>query len=254
MKQSAPNLQRAPSADHEGGALHFAQTRKTDAIYYEHAGNLALAQRVSIHARTRMYQHFLETMRPDAATAILDFGVSEHVGADANALERMHPHQNRITCAGIGDGQSVRETFPEVRYVSIAPGARLPFADQSFDVGCSNAVFEHLGSDAERAVALGEILRVSRRVYITVPNRWFPIEHHTAIPILHFLPPLFRTLLARTPLRFWSDARNMDFMSKRRMRSLCPSNRRFEIAYCGIVLGPLSSNIALYTPATPRVP
>ena len=31
-----------------------------------------------------------------------------------------------------------------------------------------------------------ELCRVAGRVFISVPNRYFPVEHHTAIPLLHF--------------------------------------------------------------------
>jgi hypothetical protein len=33
-----------------------------------------------------------------------------------------------------------------------------------------------------------EALRVGRRVFLTTPNRWFPIELHTRLPLVHWLP------------------------------------------------------------------
>ena len=33
-----------------------------------------------------------------------------------------------------------------------------------------------------------EALRVGRRVFLTTPNRWFPVEVHTRLPLVHWLP------------------------------------------------------------------
>lgn len=65
----------------------------------------------------------------------------------------------------------------------------LPFVDNSFDYVVSNAVIEHVGGrDGARRMLL-EGNRVARRGWIhTTPNRRFPIEVHTGVPVLHWLP------------------------------------------------------------------
>lgn len=35
---------------------------------------------------------------------------------------------------------------------------------------------------------LKEIKRVANRAFVTTPNKFFPIEVHTCVPLLHFLP------------------------------------------------------------------
>ena len=36
---------------------------------------------------------------------------------------------------------------------------------------------------------IAECSRVAKRmVFLTTPNRWFPIEVHTALPLIHWLP------------------------------------------------------------------
>ena len=64
----------------------------------------------------------------------------------------------------------------------------LPFPDQSFDVVFSNAVIEHVGDVERQRQFVAEALRVGRRVFVTTPNRWFPIEVHTRLPLVHWLP------------------------------------------------------------------
>ena len=31
-------------------------------------------------------------------------------------------------------------------------------------------------------------MRVGKRVFLTTPNRWFPVEVHTRLPLVHWLP------------------------------------------------------------------
>ena len=64
----------------------------------------------------------------------------------------------------------------------------MPFADGAFDVVYSNAVIEHVGGRERQEAFVREALRVGRRVFVTTPNRWFPIEVHTRLPLVHWLP------------------------------------------------------------------
>ena len=79
-----------------------------------------------------------------------------------------------------------RPPFPKVTYRQIEANRPLPFADKAFDIAVSNAVLEHVGSVPHQAAFVRELSRVAKRVFISVPNRYFPVEHHTAIPLLHF--------------------------------------------------------------------
>jgi SAM-dependent methyltransferase len=76
---------------------------------------------------------------------------------------------------------------PEIEYVQ-ADGCALPFPDDSFDVCFSNAVIEHVGGIDRQRAFVAEAVRVSRRVFLTTPNRWFPVELHTRLPLVHWLP------------------------------------------------------------------
>ena len=70
-----------------------------------------------------------------------------------------------------------------------ADGRDLPFADGEFDLGFSNAVVEHVagGREGQRRF-VHELCRVSGSVFVTTPNRWFPLEVHTLLPFVHWLP------------------------------------------------------------------
>ena len=49
-------------------------------------------------------------------------------------------------------------------------------------------MIEHVGARPEQQRFVDELLRVARRAFVTTPNRWFPIEVHTRLPLVHWLP------------------------------------------------------------------
>jgi hypothetical protein len=85
-------------------------------------------------------------------------------------------------------------------------GCALPFADDSFDYVVSNAVIEHVGGPARARLMLAESRRVARRAaFHTTPDRWFPIEVHTQVPLLHWLPRnRQQAAFARVGKDFWT--------------------------------------------------
>jgi SAM-dependent methyltransferase len=163
-----------------------------------------LADRVSLRSRRRKFDLFLETFRPGPDTSVLDVGVTDAPFGDRpdNFLEAWYPWPARITAVGVTPLARFGEAFPEVTTVQ-ADGRALPFADGSFDLGFSNAVLEHVGDREAQRAFVHELCRVARRVFLTTPNRLFPLEVHTLLPFVHWLPrgPRERALRARG----WKD-------------------------------------------------
>jgi SAM-dependent methyltransferase len=159
---------------------------------------MSLADAVSRRSRRRKLDLFLETMRPTAETTVLDIGVEDlgfgEIGAPdhggcgtLNFFEEHYPWPDRITALGQHEGERFGERYPGVAYVQ-GNALELPFEDGAFDVVFSNAVIEHVGPrDAQRRF-VDEALRVAHRAFITTPNRLFPIEVHTRLPLVHWLP------------------------------------------------------------------
>jgi hypothetical protein len=218
----------------------------TDEKYYQAAAPRSLGERLMIMARDRIYADFVRCCRPTSDDAILDVGVSDVVNDGANMLERKYPHPERITAAGLGVADDFRNAFPAVTYVRIEANRPLPFADREFDIATSNAVLEHVGSTSNQAAFVAELLRVARRVFISVPHRYFPVEHHTAIPLLHFWDASFATACRRLGKAEWAEERNLILMSKDRLRDLAPPGVEVSIGHTGIPLGPFSSNLFLF--------
>ena len=150
-----------------------------------------LASRVSLWSRERKLRLFLETFRPGPETSVLDVGVTDAgyggtYGTD-NFFEAEYPWPERITAVGVTGLERFAAAFPRVRTV-VADGRALPFGDGEFELGFSNAVVEHVGGRDDQRAFVRELCRVARRVFVTTPNRLFPVEVHTLYPVVHWLP------------------------------------------------------------------
>ena len=147
----------------------------------------------------------------------------------------------------MGTAEEFRTTFPDVTYRQIRANEPLPFADGAFDIAASNAVLEHVGSAENQLRFVAELMRVGRRVFITVPNRFFPLEHHTGIPLLHWTDASFALTCRLLGKKTWTEKESLILMSRRRLRGLCPPGARAEIGTTGIPLGAFSANLYLYS-------
>ena len=221
-------------------------TTPVDHHYYEVAKPNSLAERILSHARDRIYDDFVRIAAPRAHETILDVGISDVIGVAANVLERRYPHSEMITAAGLGAAKEFQAAFPTVAYHQILPNKKLPFESGQFDIVTSNAVLEHVGSFLNQREFMAELCRVGRRVYVTVPYRYFPIEHHTGIPLVHWTETGFRLACQILGKSKWSDKSNLIMMTKGRLVSTLEPNYIMKIGYTGLALGPLSSNIYCY--------
>ena len=219
-----------------------------DARYYQAVPPRSLGERLTVAARDRIYDDFIAHCRPRPEDAILDVGVSDVVNDAANMLERKYPHSDRITALGLGEGGAFRAAFPAVAYQRIEANRSLPFADKTFSIATSNAVLEHVGSTEHQAFFVRELMRIARKVFISVPHRYFPIEHHTAIPFMHHWDATFPVACRALGKSEWADERNLILMSRARLNALAPADA--VVAYTGLRLGPWSSNLLLFIDGT----
>jgi hypothetical protein len=224
----------------------MADTSYIDARYYEAVPPRSISERVAVAARTRIYADFLRVCRPERNDAILDVGVSDVVNDAANMLEQQYPHPEKLTAVGLGRPDAFRKAYPAVDYHQVLANESLAFADKSFAVAMSNAVLEHVGSVDNQRFFVSELCRVARRVFISVPHRYFPVEHHTGIPLLHYWRGSFAPACRLLGKGQWADQHNLILMSRRHLLSLAPAGSRAMAAYTGIKLGWASSNLFLY--------
>ena len=217
-----------------------------DQKYYREVPSGGVAEQLLLLARKRIFQDFVGRMRPSPSDEVLDVGVSDVINDGANVLERSYLHQKKITACGLGAGIEFKQAFPLLRYIQIKPNARLPFGDNAFHIATSNAVLEHVGGFASQILFVQELCRVARRVFISVPNRFFPIEHHTALPFAHYQDNAFRIACRIAGKSEWAREETLILMTRKRLwRLAAPIGKSAAVGYTGILLGPFSSNLYL---------
>ena len=185
---------------------------------------LSLPARIAGQARRKMYEIFLRETALQPDDTILDVGTtSDGTYESSNYLESWYPNRAKITAVGIDDAGIIESRYPGVRFLR-ADGCQLPFREDSFDVVHSSAVLEHVGSHERQQTFVRELVRVARRVvHLTTPNRWFPVEFHTQLPLVHWLPrDLFRRLLSFVHrYEYFSREEHLNLLDSRDLRSLC---------------------------------
>lgn len=135
----------------------------------------------------RVLSHFLSVQRVENKK-MLDCGCgSGHIAC-------YFAERNDVSAADIVD-QRDHVQRNGVRFALLESG-QLPFEDASFDIVLLNHVIPYV-PDQER------LMRETRRVlkedgvcYFALSNRNFPLEAHSKIPFIHYLPrPVFSAIL-----------------------------------------------------------
>lgn len=198
---------------------------------------MRLVDHVSLRSRRRKLRLFLEELHPTAETSVLDVGADELAFGEGdgcgtlNFFEEHYPWPERITALGLQDGTGFRARYPNVGYLQ-GDACALPFADGEFDIIFSNAVIEHVGDRERQRQLVSEAIRVGRRVFITTPNRRFPVEVHTRLPVVHWLPDRLAHPAYRAVGK--SFATDVHLLSKSSFEALFPG--RVRIVNLGLTL------------------
>ncbi|HKZ39808.1 MAG TPA: methyltransferase domain-containing protein, partial [Candidatus Hodarchaeales archaeon] len=174
---------------------------------------MSFAHKVSGFNRQRKWTLFLQEIAPHPDMRILDVGFSDiEYSPNDNFIENHYPYPEKLTALGVDEPNNLLKRYPRVNAVQYS-GDIFPFSDKEFDVCWSNAVIEHVGNQEKQLIFLREIKRVSRKAFITTPNRYFPIETHTRTPLLHYLPKKSFELYLSVIGKKWASGEYMHLLS-----------------------------------------
>ena len=179
-----------------------------------------IAYKFSGANRAHKFELFNQLVKPTKDNTLLDVGFDdEEYSATDNYLEKHYPWPEQITALSDQEPVKFKQRYPHIKALSY-DGKTFPFADKEFDFGWSNAVIEHVGDYDKQLHFLSELKRTCQQVYLTTPNRWFPVEVHTRIPLLHFLPKkYFDKILACLGLK-WATGDYVHLLSYPKIKKL----------------------------------
>lgn len=128
------------------------------------------------------------------ACSVLNAGVSPETSDENLArnvfLKGFRFQPEYYTGLGIQDLSMMGKIYPGKKF-HIYDGGTFPFKDNEFEMVWSNAVIEHVGLRDKQILFINEMLRVSKKIFFTTPNKYFPIETHTNVLFLHYSDKYF---------------------------------------------------------------
>lgn len=220
-----------------------------DYIDYAKFNSGKIVSQVSGHARKKMFQKFMEYTTPSQEICVLDVGVTpDNKMVSNNFFEKMYPWTGNITMCSMEDAKNLEDEFPGSRFVQNKSGESLPFKTGQFDIVFCSAVLEHVGNKKEQRFFLKELIRVGKKVFLTTPNRWFPVEVHTVLPFIHWLPQnIHQKILRMLGRDFYAKTSNLNLLSKRQLNRMLSSIKApVHWTFSQYRLFGMTSNIILY--------
>ena len=100
------------------------------------------------------------------------------------------------------------------------------------DIVISSAVIEHVGNTSNQKKMIKNIQKLSKKLFIiTTPNRGYPLDFHTKLPFIHWLPKrMHRKILKFLGMNFFSEEKNLNLLSKKNIKDFLESlNIKYEI-------------------------
>jgi len=84
------------------------------------------------------------------------------------------------------------------------------------DLVISNATIEHVGNYDNQKTMFDNMIKLCKKmIIISTPYRYHPLEFHTKIPLIHWLPKnIHRKILKNIGLTFFSKEENLNLLSK----------------------------------------
>jgi len=133
--------------------------------------------------RKRRFEWFLRLVAPRPADILLDVG-----GGPGFWITQPQPVK-RVDTVNVYEITWTAQSAPEhnIRTL-VGDGCALAFPDQSYDIGFSNSVIEHVGTWERQQQFASELRRVAGTLWVQTPAYACPIEPHYMAPFIHYLP------------------------------------------------------------------
>lgn len=207
--------------------------------------------RIVTRKRDEMFTRIFEdgTMRLDTIADVLDVGSTrDNVRSSSNFFARRLAATSRVTLFSDQPIDISDDLDFDVEKSLVGDALNINPELGTFDLVFSSATIEHVGNaDNQRRMIECCIGAARKYVVITTPNRWHPLEFHTMLPLLHWLPRhLHRRILKAIGFPFFADKANLNLLDRRELQILInDNNQRERIKSCWLetirLFGPVSN-------------
>lgn len=196
---------------------------------------------LAFRVRRKIFDAFIRECAPSPTDRVADFGVSGNRDHPVHYFfETLYPYRDKLTAVGRAaeDARWYAAQFPGLSFIE-ADLRAIPAPDNFFDAGICNAVVEHAGTREQQAALVREVCRVCRRVLFTTPNKRFPVELHTFLPFVHWLPdPTWRAILRAAGQRTFATVDELNPLAASEFLALFPPERETHLLRMGLPIIP----------------
>ncbi|MHB1946579.1 MAG: class I SAM-dependent methyltransferase [Gammaproteobacteria bacterium] len=209
--------------------------------------NNGLLDKLALKKRLQMFQLYMTEFPIDTYDYVLDVGITSDKNAlSSNFFEANFPQKYKIIALSNQDASYIEALYPGLKF-KLGDAKALPFKDESIDIVFSAAVIEHVGSIENQEKMLAECYRVAKKgIFITTPNRWHPIDVHTVLPFIHWLPKsIHRMILKILGIKFLSYEENLNLLDRKTIERMCKNINIKNYKIKKIKTGGFTSNLIL---------
>ena len=196
---------------------HQTYSESKNSFFYK------IFQKITVNARNEFFNLFVYNNNYSINKKIIDVGTTPSLEEEQNIfLEKIKENPN-VTCFSNQDCKILQKKYKNIKSILVGDGKNTKLGNNSFDIAHSNATIEHVGSFDNQVSFVRELLRISKEsVFIQTPNRFFPIDFHTILPFLHWLPKkVHRKILRYFKLEFYSEEKNLNLLSINDLKNIC---------------------------------
>ena len=195
-------------------------------------------------ARKKLFNLMLKYISTD--DQIIDIGTTPVREKHENFFLHHYQYPENITCFSNQNLENLKTIFPTLKTLT-GDGRDTKLSNNSYDIAISNATLEHVGSFEKQCDFVKELHRISKkRCIVSTPNRFYPLDTHTMLPLIHWLPKkLHRKILTFLKYNFLAKEENLNLLSKNDLIKICKINNFVNFKILKLKFYFLTSNLIL---------
>jgi hypothetical protein len=180
-------------------------------------------EKIAKEARNEFFNIFRKETKYIKKNSIIDIGTTSSLDNGQNIILSKIKDNKNVTCLSNLNCKKLIKKYPNIKKILIGDGRNNHLPNNAFDIVHSNATIEHVGSYKDQLLFIKECVRISKKyIFIQTPNRFYPIDFHTILPFIHWLPKkLHRKILRIIGLNFYSLEKNLNLLSEKNLMNLC---------------------------------
>ena len=180
-------------------------------------------QKITLNARNQFFNLFLVNNNYSENKSVIDIGSTPSLEKEQNTFLQKVKDNPNVTCLSNQDCKILQKKYKNIKKVIIGDAKNTMLENNSFDIVHSNATIEHVGSFEEQVLFVKEMFRISKEsIFIQTPNRFYPIDFHTILPFVHWLPKkIHRKILKYLKLDFYAEEKNLNLLDIRELKKIC---------------------------------